>query len=103
MLLTFQVYVFLLLLLSRPCSNSSRICQLPDHIRDEIQQKLGKGASKPVITHCNRELMHALWTILLDDEFIEAWKHGIVLVCNDGIKRRFYPRIFTYSADYPEK
>ncbi|KAH7917228.1 hypothetical protein BV22DRAFT_1026772, partial [Leucogyrophana mollusca] len=23
--------------------------------------------------------------------------------CCDGIQRRFYPRIFTYSADYPEK
>jgi len=41
--------------------------------------------------------------VLLDDEFMEAWKHGIVIVCCDGIKRRFYPRIFVYSADYPEK
>jgi hypothetical protein len=41
--------------------------------------------------------------ILLDDEFIEAWKHGIVILCCDGIKRRFYPRIFVYSADYLEK
>lgn len=23
--------------------------------------------------------------------------------CYDGLKRRFYPRILTYSADYPEK
>jgi hypothetical protein len=41
--------------------------------------------------------------VLLDDEFLEAWKHGIVITCCDGVKRRFYPRIFTYSADYPEK
>jgi hypothetical protein len=41
--------------------------------------------------------------VLLDDEFMEAWKHGIVILCCDGIKRRFYPRIFVYSADYPEK
>lgn len=47
--------------------------------------------------------MHAIWQIILDDEFVEAWKHGIVLTCADGIRRRFYPRIFTYSADYPEK
>lgn len=40
---------------------------------------------------------------MLDDEFLEAYQHGIVVVCCDGIKRRFYPRIFTYSADYPEK
>ena len=43
------------------------------------------------------------WDILLDDEFIEAWVHGIVIKCCDGIARRFYPRIFTYSADYLEK
>jgi len=55
------------------------------------------------MTHCARELMHAQWAILLDDEFVEAWQHGIVVTCCDGIKRRFYPRIFSYSADYPEK
>ena len=25
------------------------------------------------------------------------------MTCADGIKRRIYPRIFSYSADYPEK
>ncbi|KIJ57457.1 hypothetical protein HYDPIDRAFT_64582, partial [Hydnomerulius pinastri MD-312] len=53
--------------------------------------------------HCHRELFHAQWEILLDDEFLEAWRHGIVVRCCDGVERRFYPRIFTYSADYPEK
>jgi hypothetical protein len=47
--------------------------------------------------------MHAQWEILLDEEFQEAWEHGIVIECCDGVKRRFYPRFFTYSADYPEK
>lgn len=47
--------------------------------------------------------MHAVWRELLDDEFIHAYKHGIVIECADGIQRRFYPRLFTYSADYPEK
>jgi hypothetical protein len=37
------------------------------------------------------------------EEFLEAYQHGIVITCLDGIKCRFYPRIFTYSADYPEK
>jgi hypothetical protein len=27
----------------------------------------------------------------------------MVVKCADGIERRVYPRIFTYSADYPEK
>jgi len=34
---------------------------------------------------------------------MEAYEHGIVIVCGDGIRRRIYPRIFFYSADYPEK
>ncbi|KAF8218466.1 hypothetical protein L208DRAFT_1351176, partial [Tricholoma matsutake] len=40
---------------------------------------------------------------ILDDEFLEAYEHGIVIKCCDGIWRHFYPRIFTYSADYKEK
>ena len=56
------------------------------------------------MTYCTREFFHAQWEILLtDEEFLEAWKHGIVIMCCDGIKRRFYPRIFSYSADYQEK
>ncbi|KAJ3771938.1 hypothetical protein FB446DRAFT_789170 [Lentinula raphanica] len=56
-----------------------------------------------LLTHCRRELMHAIWIFLLDDEFLHACKYGIVIRCHDGKDRRFYPRIFTYSADYPEK
>lgn len=40
---------------------------------------------------------------MLDDELIDSMKYGLVLLCPDGIERCFYPRIFTYSADYPEK
>ena len=47
--------------------------------------------------------MHGSWRIVLDDEFVHAYKYGIVIRCADGILRRVYPRIFTYSADYPEK
>lgn len=40
---------------------------------------------------------------MLDTEFINAYEHGLVISCYDGVSRRFYPRVFTYSADYPEK
>lgn len=53
--------------------------------------------------HCKRELVHAVWKILLDNDFIQAYKNSIVVKCFDRITRRVYPRIFTYSADYPEK
>jgi Plavaka transposase len=55
------------------------------------------------VTHCQRELFHEQWRVILDDEFMDAYDHGIVVKCPDGVKRRFYPRVFTYSADYPEK
>ena len=59
--------------------------------------------SDAFLTFCHRELLHEQWKIILDDEFVEAWEHGIVITCCDGVKRRFYPRIFTHSGDYPEK
>lgn len=78
--------------------------QLPDDFKDFANEHIGgKGAKAPFLAHCRREFFHEQLNVLLDDEFIEAWKHGIVIKCFDGIFRRFYPRIFTYSADYPEK
>lgn len=56
-----------------------------------------------ILTLCKHELVHAVWRLMLDDEFIEAHRNGIVMKCADGIIRRVFPRIFTYSADYPEK
>jgi len=55
------------------------------------------------MTHCRRELLHAQWDILLEDEFLEAYEHGIVIECCDDITHQFYPRILTYSGDYKEK
>lgn len=63
----------------------------------------GKRPSRALMTHCRRELLHAQWQLLLDDEFLEAYEHGFVFECYDQIVRRFYPRILTYSADYKEK
>jgi hypothetical protein len=53
--------------------------------------------------HCRHELMHEVWHLLLDSDFLHAYQHGIVILCTDGVYRPIYPRIFTYSADYPEK
>jgi hypothetical protein len=62
-----------------------------------------KRDTSHLMTHANREVLHAQWSILLDDKFLEAWLNGIVINCPDGIIRLFFPRIFVYSADYPEK
>ncbi|TDL14712.1 hypothetical protein BD410DRAFT_696303, partial [Rickenella mellea] len=78
--------------------------KLPDSFKSFAEKHFGgKGPNAPFMAHCNREIFHAQWDILLDAEFLQAYEHGIVIECCDGVRRRFYPRIFTYSADYPEK
>ncbi|KAF7973003.1 hypothetical protein HWV62_16378 [Athelia sp. TMB] len=61
------------------------------------------GAKPKVITHCRRELMHRVLDKVFDADFVHAYRHGFKMECLDGVWRRFYPRIFAYSADYPEK
>ena len=81
------------------------IPSLPDSLQDVLASwhPKWKTQKKHLLTHCRRELMHAIWRILLDDDFLHAYTYGIVIKCHDGVERRVYPRIFTYSADYPEK
>lgn len=47
--------------------------------------------------------MQAVWDLLLDDDFIDAYVNGRLIRFPDGIDRLVFPRIFAYSADYPEK
>lgn len=77
--------------------------QLGPKIQEFCRKKFGQAATRHVMAHLRRELMHAIWLILLDNEFIEAYIHGFLHKFIDGIVRRVFLRIFTYSADYPEK
>jgi hypothetical protein len=80
------------------------VIKLPDAFKDfATHYTEGKGPNDAFYTHCRREAMQEQWRILLDNEFLDAYNQGIVILCVDGMERRFYPRIFTYSADYPEK
>ena len=63
----------------------------------------GLATSAMTITHLKHDLVQKVWELLLNEEFMEAYKYGIVINCADGVSRRIYPRFFTYSADYPEK
>ncbi|KAG1901203.1 uncharacterized protein F5891DRAFT_1187899 [Suillus fuscotomentosus] len=78
---------------------------LPDKVKDIFRSlpRISKSGMAALHTHCRRELFHGCWEILLDKDFLHAYRHGIVLRCADGVLRRIFPRIFTYSADYPEK
>ncbi|KAG2045982.1 hypothetical protein BDR06DRAFT_852944, partial [Suillus hirtellus] len=78
---------------------------LPDSIKDVLSSlpRMSKSSMAALHTHCRRELFQACWNVLLDADFLHAYCHGIVLMCPDRKLRRVFPRIFTYSADYPEK
>ena len=77
--------------------------KLPDSIQDMYKTVYNSAASPNVLTLLKRELVHAIWSILLTDDFVNAYIFGIVVLCADGVSRRLFPRFFTYSADYPEK
>jgi hypothetical protein len=78
--------------------------QLPDSFKDFATTHTGKKKLKSEwMAHCRRELTHAQWAILMDDDFLEAYEHGMVVKCYDDEWRRFYPRFFIYSMDYMEK
>lgn len=78
--------------------------KLPESFKAFTMEHVGgKGPNNVFMSHCNREMFHAQWLVILDDEFLEAYEHGIIIKGCDDISRRFYPRIFTYSADYREK
>ncbi|KIJ19686.1 hypothetical protein PAXINDRAFT_69579, partial [Paxillus involutus ATCC 200175] len=86
------------------CTHAAYFESLPDSFKDFVLENTGgKLPGDVFFTHCHREFFHAQWRVLLDDDFVYAYAHGLVLTCYDGVKRRLYPRIFTYSADYPEK
>ncbi|KIJ58044.1 hypothetical protein HYDPIDRAFT_34551 [Hydnomerulius pinastri MD-312] len=86
------------------CTHVAYFQSLPDSFKDCVLENTGsKLLGDAFFTHCHRELFHAQRRVLLDDDFIEAYTHGLVLSGYDGVKHHLYPRIFTYSADYPEK
>ena len=47
--------------------------------------------------------MHAIWLLMLDDEFVKAYREGLVTQFIDGATRRAFFRFVIHSADYPEK
>ena len=76
---------------------------LPELIKKFLSSISTKKHNHDLLTHCKQEVIHAVWRILLDDDFVKAYKNGIIVTCFDGTTRRVYSRIFIYSADYLEK
>jgi hypothetical protein len=81
----------------------SDVRQLPDTIQDFYMKVYGTTATASVLWFLKIDLMQQIWLLLLDDDFMKAYVHGILINCGDGVKRRIFPQFFTYTADYPEK
>ncbi|THV02941.1 hypothetical protein K435DRAFT_652331, partial [Dendrothele bispora CBS 962.96] len=75
------------------------IPSLPDVIGAEYYKKFSETPSAEVLRFLKREIMQAVWMLLMNDEFVHAHKHGFLEKCADSKVRRFFPRFYTYSAD----
>ena len=47
--------------------------------------------------------MHAALMLIFDEDFVDACVNGFVVKCADGVTRRIFLWLATYSADYIEK
>lgn len=88
---------------SDSCRYPADLFKVPAAFYDFVREHCKGRVPADLYTHAKKEVMYALWLILLDDQFIEAWREGMVVDCGDGVRRRLFPQIFTYGADYPEK
>jgi hypothetical protein len=56
-----------------------------------------------MLTHLRRELAHAIWELLLDEDLMRAYIEGVAMKLFDEKMRAMFPRFLFYSVDYPEK
>jgi len=77
--------------------------QLPDDIQDAYMKIYKSAPSSATLTHLKRELIHAIYELILNSKFMEAYKDGVIVTCYDGVQRCLFVRLLTYSGDYPEK
>ncbi|KAF7800284.1 hypothetical protein EIP86_011532, partial [Pleurotus ostreatoroseus] len=77
--------------------------KLPPDLKTQYKRVYGVYPSDRIMRLCRGDLMQAIWMHILDAEFLEAYEHGILVECGDGVTHRLFPRFFTYSADYPER
>ncbi|KAJ3017812.1 hypothetical protein NUW54_g498 [Trametes sanguinea] len=53
--------------------------------------------------YMKRELIQQIWLLLLDDQFMYTYVHGLLLLHGDGLWCRLFLRFLMYAADYLEK
>jgi hypothetical protein len=92
---------------SAPCLCPSHLCsssQLPDKVQEWIRARTKNGKiPSDLPAHLARELFQAGLSRLFDGDFVHAYEHGMALTLLDGIEILGVPRLFSWSADTPEK
>ncbi|KAG8794059.1 hypothetical protein FRC12_000655 [Ceratobasidium sp. 428] len=88
---------------ARPSKKLTEYIGYLPSVQGDIETALKKPMADTLSAHIKREITHECWRKLLDDDFITAYRDGIVVECQDHVEGRLFPRIMTYSADYPEK
>ena len=83
--------------------SSAHVPKLPGELLQEYQRRYDEPPSAAVLRYLKESLFQAVWAVLLDEEFMAAYTHGILMECADGVLRRQFLRVMLYSADYPEK
>jgi hypothetical protein len=48
-------------------------------------------ANANILTFLQHELMHAIWSLLLTNNFVNAYVFGIVVLYADGMSRQLFP------------
>ena len=79
------------------------ILQISDWIHNIYKEIYGAVANSDALTFLKPELIHTIWCLLINEDFINAYIFGIIVLCADSIERCLFPQFFTYLAHYPEK
>ena len=100
MLLTYQQFVAYWFVLSQV---KLTVTQLPHNFQEVYIKHFQRPLSNDVYTHCKQELMQAIWRLLLDEKFVDAYKSGLVIKFADNVDCHGFLQFYTYGSDYPEK
>ncbi|KAL0562720.1 hypothetical protein V5O48_019361, partial [Marasmius crinis-equi] len=80
------------------------IPSLPDTIQKHYMTHFDHLASDKELRFCKVELLQTIWHLVISQpQFYDAYVHGYVEKCADGIIRHLFYRFFSYAADYVEK
>ncbi|THH15068.1 hypothetical protein EUX98_g9523 [Antrodiella citrinella] len=74
---------------------------LPDGLQDFYKMIYNTPATAATLKFCKRELLQRIWLLLLDKDFMDAYEHGFVMLCGDGINRRVLLACLRFLAQCP--